>query len=121
MGRPGPETKLMNAVKEKMEERYGSDLLITKYHGDMYAKAGVSDWLVCFRGVFIAAEWKAPDNYGGSVERAEEKGGTVKQKEFVRKVIAAGGVGGVVASEESFQKLLDEAAKVAQKRKKRKK
>lgn len=105
----GPETKLTRKMRKAGAAKYGTDLVTVKYHGSAMGEAGVSDLLCCLFGVFIAAEVKAPDNYG-SVEAAIRRGPTVKQKAFIARIIAAGGVAGVVADVEGFMALLDEAA-----------
>lgn len=114
MGKPGPETKLVKKMRDAGREKYGARLVTVKYHGNEYSEAGVSDLLCCLDGVFIAAEVKAPENYKvkgqPSVEKAEATGATVKQHAFIDRVVAAGGIGGVVASVEHFMALLDVAA-----------
>lgn len=121
MARQGPETKLLNKMRAAGEEKYGTRIVTIKQHGGAFSQAGVSDLLVCLDGVFVATEVKAPDNYGNNVERAIEKGPTVKQVAFIERVLAAGGVGGVVASVEGYMALLAKAEKKAAKRNKRKK
>lgn len=110
MSSTGPETRLVKKMKDAGTAKYGSRMVIIKHHGSPYAQAGVSDLLVCIDGVFVACEVKAPESYGGSVERAVEQGPTVKQRSFVAKVRTAGGVAGFAASVEQFMDLLAEAA-----------
>lgn len=112
-GKSGPETALVKKMRDAGRDRYGARLVTVKYHGNEYSEAGVSDLLCCLDGVFVAAEVKHPKNYGNSVERAEAKGGTVKQQAFINRVIAAGGCGGVVASVEHFMDLLDTAEQMS--------
>lgn len=106
----GPEARLIIKMRKEAGKLYGDRLVITKYHGSQYGEAGVSDLLCCLDGMFGAVEVKAPESYGGSVERALEKGPTVKQRAYVRRVIEAGGFGGFAASVEGFIAILDEAA-----------
>lgn len=109
-GRQGPETRLVKRMKDAGRAAYGDDLVVIKYHGNAYSESGVSDLLCCLRGVFVAVEVKAPESYGGSIERALEAGPTVKQMAFLSRIEAAGGIGGVAASVEGFMALLAEAA-----------
>lgn len=102
----GPETKLVAKMRKAGEKEYGERLVIVKYHGSPYSQAGVSDLLCCLDGTFIAIEVKAPESYGNSIDRAMAEGPTVKQREFVRKVIEAGGVGGFAASVDGFMRIL---------------
>lgn len=89
--------------------KYGPRFVDVKYHGDAFSEAGVSDVLCCLDGTFVAVEVKAPESYGGSVERAVAKGATVKQRDFIHRVQAAGGVAGVAADVEGFMALLAQA------------
>lgn len=109
----GPESKLVDKMKAKARAKYGDRMIWVKYHGSAYTQAGVSDLLICLDGVFVAAEVKAPDNYG-SVEAAVLKGPTLKQQAFIYRVITAGGVAGVVASVDGLFDLLEQAEQVAQ-------
>lgn len=112
-GKAGPETKLVKKMRDAGREKYGERLVVVKYHGSQYGEAGVSDLLCCLDGVFLAIEVKAPENYGGSTERALEKGPTVKQVAFITRVANAGGIGAVAASVEGFMELLAEAEHMA--------
>lgn len=88
---------------------YGDRFVAVKQHGGQFSEVGVSDLLCVLDGVFIAAEVKAPESYGGSVEKAVETGATLKQELFLRRVIKAGGIGGVVADIDGFMALLAQA------------
>jgi hypothetical protein len=109
MANPGPETKLIKKMRDAGTSRYGARLVTVKYHGSQFGEAGVSDLLCVLDGVFVAAEVKAPESYGGSVERALEEGPTVKQRLFIARVRAAGGVAGVAADVDGFMRLLLDA------------
>lgn len=109
MGKPGPEARLQRRMRAAAKAEYGERLVVIKYHGNEFGEAGVSDLLCCVDGVFVAAEVKAPESYGGSEERAVMEGPTLKQMAFIGRINAAGGVGGVVASVEGFLALLAEA------------
>lgn len=109
MGKPGPETKLIAKMRKAGAEAYGDRLVVIKQHGGQFSEVGVSDLLCVLDGVFIAAEVKAPESYGNSVQRAVETGATIKQQLFLRKVIKADGVGGVVADVPGFMALLMQA------------
>lgn len=119
MARSGPETKLVAKMRAAGDAKYGERIETIKQHGGAFSQAGVSDLLICLDGVFVATEVKAPDNYGNNVERAIEKGPTVKQVAFIERIKRAGGVGGVVASVEGYMDLLAEAEKKAAKRNKK--
>ena len=106
MSKPGPETKLVLKMRKTARAKYGTRLVDIKYHGDMMGEAGVSDTLHCLDGIFCAIEVKAPESYGGNVQRALDKGPTVKQRIFVERVNAAGGVGGFAATVEQYMDLL---------------
>lgn len=108
MGKPGPETKLVKKMRDAGKAEYGDSLVTVKYHGSAYSEAGVSDLLCVLFGVFVACEVKAPESYGGSVERALAEGPTVKQRAFLARVKQAGGVAGVAATVEQFMDLLAE-------------
>lgn len=109
MGKSGPETRLVKKMRDAGQAKYGEHLVTIKYHGSNYSEAGVSDLLCCVFGVFVAAEVKAPESYGGSVAKAVAEGPSLKQRAFLARVQAAGGVAGVVASVEQWLDLLDEA------------
>lgn len=104
-------------------EKYGPRLKSVNQHGGRFSATGVSDRLLCLDGVFVAIEIKAPETYmvkgQPSVEKALAVGPTVKQREFVRKVNAAGGVGGFAATVEQYMDLLALAEKKAAKRDKK--
>lgn len=98
MARQGPETRLVNRARKKAIEKYGERLVLVKQHGNEFTQGGVSDLLGCLDGTFVAIEMKAPESYGGSVERAVQEGPSVRQRAFIERVNAAGGVAGVAAS-----------------------
>lgn len=89
---------------------YGDRLVIVKYHGSGMSESGVSDLLCVLDGVFVACEVKAPESYPvkgePSVEKALEKGPTVKQIAFLKRVSAAGGVASVAATVDQFLETL---------------
>lgn len=68
-----------------------------KYYGCVYTEAGVSDLLVCYRGLFLVIETKVP----GEVP-------TVKQKSFIASVHQSEGWGGPACSVEEALEYLDE-------------
>lgn len=111
MGRDGPETKLIRKQRKAAKDKYGSRWTCFKHHGGPFAEAGVHDIIGCLDGCFVSVEVKAPESYGGSVERALEKGPTLKQREFAANVIAAGGVAGFAADVEGFMNILAIAAR----------
>jgi len=109
MGKPGPETKLIKKMRDAGTAKYGDRLVLTKYHGSQFGEAGVSDLLGTLDGVFLAIEVKAPENYSNSVDKAIEKGPTLKQRLYVDRVLAAGGCAGFAASIEQFMDILAHA------------
>lgn len=125
MAKPGPETRLATKMDKAAAEKYGPRLKSVNQHGGRFSATGVSDRLLCLDGVFVAIEIKAPESYPvkgqPNVEKALAKGPTVKQREFIRKVNEAGGVGGFAATIEQYMALLDEAARKAKKRDKKRK
>jgi hypothetical protein len=96
MGKPGPETRLVAAMRKAGKEKYGERLVTIKYHGSPYSEAGVSDLLNCLDGVFIAVEAKA-----GTGHKV-----TMKQQAFLDRVEAAGGIAAVCWSVEQFMAVL---------------
>lgn len=110
MSKQGPETKLVNKMRDDANAEYGDGVALVKNHGSEYSAAGVSDLTGCLWGRFVAVEVKAPETYGGSVERALRKGPTVKQRLFVARVLAAGGSAGFAATREQFMEVLACAA-----------
>lgn len=109
MTKQGPETRLIKRMRDAGREHYGTRLVTVKYHGSQFGEAGVSDLLCVLSGVFVACEVKAPESYGGSIERALEKGPTVKQRLFLERVEEAGGVAGFAADVDGFMALLRQA------------
>lgn len=103
MGKIGPETKLIKRMLTAGYEEYtGARLVLWKNHGSEYSQAGVADLTGMLDGVALACEVKAPETYGGSIKRALQAGPTVKQRAFIAKVNASGGVGWFAASVEGF-------------------
>lgn len=97
------ETRLTEQMTKDGYAVYGHErIVIVKYHGNEYSRGGVSDLLICLDGAFGACEVKAPESYGGSVERALDSGPSVRQQAFIRKVLDANGVAWVAATREQF-------------------
>lgn len=109
MSKSGPETRLVKKMRDAGTAEYGDRLVTIKYHGSQYGEAGVSDLLCVLDGVFVAVEVKAPESYGGSVDRAMTNGPSVKQQAFGRRVTAAGGVFAVCVTTEQFLETLGRA------------
>ncbi len=108
-GKAGPETKLVKKMRDAGTKMYGPRLVDIKYHGSAYSEAGVSDLLNSLDGVFCAVEVKAPESYGNSVQRALTEGPTVKQRAFVKRVLASGGCAGFAATVDQFIEILAHA------------
>lgn len=105
-GKSGPETRLVARMRTAAIREYGDKIVLIKHHGGPHARAGVSDLLACVDGVFVACEVKAPESYGGSVEKALADGPTPLQRKFLEDVIGSGGVAGVAATVEQFMEIL---------------
>ena len=114
MARQGPEARLITRMRRAGKDRYGKRLVQVKYHGSAMGEAGVHDLLGTLDGVFVSIEVKAPETYGGSVERAVEKGPTLKQRAFAQRVRAAGGVAGFAADLDGYMALLEEAERMVE-------
>jgi hypothetical protein len=96
------ETRLTTHMVKDGKAVYGERIVIVKYHGNEYSRAGVTDLLGCLDGAFFACEVKAPESYGGSVERALSDGPTTLQKAFIGHVLAANGTAWVAATRQQF-------------------
>lgn len=68
-----------------------------KYYGCVYTEAGVSDLLVCYRGLFLVIETKVPGEHT-----------TPKQDAFIASVHQSEGWGGPASSVEEALAYLDE-------------
>lgn len=94
------EADLTDAVKNWLDTQ--NDLYYTKV-SDRFKK-GISDILMCVRGIFVAIELKAGSN------RA-----TPHQRVFIKGIVDAGGVGGVCETLGQVKALIDEARRIAPK------
>lgn len=101
-GKPGPETALIKKMRAESQPVYGSRLVVWKNHGSEFAEAGLPDLTGMLDGVFIACEVKAPESYGGSVDRALLRGPTIKQRAFIARVNEGGGIGWFAATVEQW-------------------
>lgn len=109
MGKPGPETKLVKKMRDAGKAKYGTRLVLVKYHGSQFGEAGVSDLLGTLDGVALAIEVKAPENYGNNPERALRDGPTLKQRLFVDRMLTAGACAGFAATVDQFMEVLAHA------------
>lgn len=96
------ETQLTTHMIKDAKALYGERIVIVKYHGNEYSRAGVSDLIGCLDGAFFACEVKAPESYGNSVERALQDGPTTLQKAFIGHVLTANGYGWVAVTRQQF-------------------
>lgn len=103
------ETTLTDKMRKDAAKIYGDRLVLVKYHGNEYSRAGVSDLLGCLDGAFFACEVKSPDSpqhkrktREASIEHALSQGPTVLQLAFIGHVMVAGGVAWVAATVEQF-------------------
>lgn len=113
MAKSGSETALTLKMRKAGLAKYGDDLVVVKYVGCLGAEVGVSDLLCTLRGISVACEVKSPDSsthkrktVEASIEHALTVGPTVKQRDYVRRVLAAGGVAGFAATIEQFMVML---------------
>lgn len=110
MASEGFETKLVRKMRAAGKDKYGERFVSVKYPSSSFGETGASDLLCVLDGIFVACEAKAPESYRvrgeGSVHKALAKGPTVKQRLFVDRIIAAGGVGGFAADVEGFMVML---------------
>lgn len=102
----GPETALGIQMRAAAKKVYGSSLVVVKYHGNGFSEAGVSDFLCCLRGMFVAIEIKSPKTKYGRA------GATVKQKAFGARIEKAGGIFAVCDSVPSFLACLEYVEKL---------
>lgn len=115
MASEGAETRLVRKMRAEGKAKYGDDRLVTvKYPSSSFGETGVSDLLCVLDGIFVACEVKAPESYKvrgqPSVHKALAKGPTLKQRLFVNRVLASGGVAGFAADIEGFMLMLSCAA-----------
>lgn len=114
-----PETVLTRKMRAEAKRVYGHRLVTVKYPGSEMGEAGVSDLLWCLDGVFGVTEVKSPESSThkrktteASVAHALDKGPTLKQRVFVRRVLAASGCAGFAATVEQFMEQLTCAERV---------
>lgn len=88
------ESDIRTRIVKEIKRRGGRPI---KYYGCVYTEAGVSDLLVCYRGLFLVIETKVP---GETV--------TPKQEAFIASVHQSGGWGGQACSVEEALAYLDE-------------
>lgn len=79
-----PESKAKRKNQAWLEVHMPGHVRISP-RGGPFGQAGVSDWLICWMGVFIALEVKSDD---GDL--------TPLQLHFLKRVQAAGGIGAVI-------------------------
>ena len=91
------EGKLRDQVTAYLKTR--RDVWFMKVVGNSIQKAGVADFLICYRGRFLAEELKRPDGKGEA---------TTRQLLELKKVRNAGGMGVVIESLDELVKLLGE-------------
>ena len=89
------EGKLRDRITAYLKTR--RDVWFMKVVGNSVQKAGVADFLICYRGRFIAVELKRPDGKGEATER---------QLLELKKVRNAGVIGVVIESLEELKELL---------------
>jgi hypothetical protein len=94
------EADLTEVVKSWLDTQ--NDLCYTKI-SDRFKK-GISDILMCVRGIFVATELKAENNTPSP-----------HQKFFIKSVINAGGIGGTCYTLGQVKVLVDEARRIAPK------
>ena len=92
----GPEATILDAIVRWLKANGAIALRVNSGHVFNGAPAGTSDIVCCWRGRFVAIEVKAGNNQP-----------TEKQKAFLNKVIAAGGIALVANSLELVKVALD--------------
>jgi len=79
------ETKLANKFLSNLKRsvsEHGERIKLEKIHGEIYQKSGISDWIGCWRGLFLAIEFKVYPNKASP-----------KQISFIADIIECGGIG----------------------------
>lgn len=119
-GKMGPETRLLNKMRDTAKKHYGPRFVVVKYHGSAMGEAGVSDTLCSLDGLFVAIEVKSPEasshkrkTLEASIDHALRHGPTVKQRAFMARVLATGACGGFAATVEQYMDILEHAADMA--------
>jgi hypothetical protein len=102
MAKEKPEARLIRLARAESKKKYGKRIREFKHHGSAFSEAGVSDVIGVLDGVFFACEFKAPESYRNSVDRALRDGPTLNQKVYIQDVIVAGGVGWFAATIEHW-------------------
>lgn len=98
------ERVIQDWVKLMVDKEFGKDSLYIKYHAGAYASRGVSDLILCVRGLYIAIEVKTET---GKI--------TTLQKRFIENVKQAGGLGYVIygKDEKLMQRIFDDVRNAA--------
>ncbi len=89
-----PEGKVKTAIKNMIKKDYPNAIVVTPMAG-RFSQAGVSDFIVCLNGRFIALEIKA---VGGKLSQL--------QSAFLDKVVVAGGKAAVCFNVEDAKRVL---------------
>lgn len=108
MARQGPETRLVNRIRDAIKAEH-PDAWVMKVHGGSYQTAGTPDLLVCVQGRLVAIEVKAPKP--GESREATYGRVTPLQRAVLASLLRAGAVAGVALSVEdalSFTALASE-------------
>jgi Holliday junction resolvase len=79
MAKKGPEKKVKDEIKEWLEDM---GAWVLPYVTTGYGRSGIPDFLVCYRGLFIAIEVKAP---------GKEDTLTAWQEKELNAIVEAGG------------------------------
>lgn len=95
-----PESRLSRKMKQYLEGRYGEDIWVFKVHGSASQVSGVSDFLCCLRGRFIAVEVKIP---------GQERNVSARQRYILDRIERAGGIQIVVSAISALEQALDTA------------
>ena len=92
---PRTETQLQNRIKKEVKKLRPTAWIFHPV-GSPYQEPGIPDLLLCVDGLFIAMEIKFPKP-GESIEHARGRA-TIQQRSQIKRIIAAGGMAGVVTS-----------------------
>lgn len=92
------EGQLVDAIKKAIREKYPNSYVI-KVNGGMYQESGIPDLLCGLDGLMIGIEVKH-QKLGESREHALDRT-TLKQRQHIARIVAAGGMAGVALDVET--------------------
>lgn len=99
-----PESLLTARIRKALSQKWPESFSI-KIAGNPYQQGGTPDLLACIEGRFVAFEVKK--QRAGETEHHARERATIRQLDRIAKVIAAGGIAGVVLSVDEAIALVD--------------